>query len=210
MHRVPSRLWTAALCLAIAATTAGAARADGPSPAVQQDRPTLALSTATHDTSPRNWSLYAGAGYLGSPGAYGEAFTAGVRYAILPHLALSADLGYGLLNAGPIDEDRWWVIPSVAWVMHAGRVTFDFGGGAGVGTASGYASWSAYFARPFDPTWAVTAPAVRAHATLAYALDPRLDVFVRPEIASLLGATSRPELTDSTWVGVWVGVQTRL
>lgn len=200
MHRMPLRLRKAALCLAIA-TTASAAQAQG--------APSDSDSAANHDHGPGRLDLTVGAGYLGSPGAYGEAFSTGLRLAIHRGFAVSLDLGYGLLNAPPIDEDRWWVIPSIAVVIPAGRATFDFGGGLGVGTASGYASWSTYFARPFDPTWALTAPAARAHATLAYTLSPRLAVFVRPEIASLLAA-SRPRITDTTWVGLVLGFETRL
>jgi hypothetical protein len=199
MHGARSRLSRAALCLAIA-TTAGAARADGPADAD---------STARYDRTAGRLDLTVGAGYLGSPGAYGEAFWTGLRLMLHRRVALGLDLGYGLLDAPPIDEDRWWVIPSVAFVLPAGRVTFDFGGGVGVGTASGYTSWSGYFARPFDPTWALTAPAARAHAMIAYALSPQLSLFVRPEVAALL-TTSRPQLTDTTWVGLVLGAQTRL
>src|SRR5271170_6447051 len=66
--------------------------------------------------------LFAGAGYLGGPGAYGEAFATGVRLGVGAHLAAGVDLGYGLLNASPVAEDRWWVIPSIALVVPAGRL----------------------------------------------------------------------------------------
>jgi len=196
----------AVICVGIAATASTTAHADGPA---RGERPPDVDRVADDDVHARRLFLTMGAGYLGSPGAYGEAFSTGLRLAVGRRFAASLDLGYGLLNAPPIDEDRWWVIPSVALVIPAGRVTFDFGGGVGVGTASGYASWSSYFAQPFMPTWAVTAPAARAHATIAVALDRKLDLFVRPEVASLLAA-NRPSLTDTVWVGLVIGFQTRL
>jgi len=49
----------------------------------------------------------------------------------------------------------------------------------------------------------------RTHAMIAYALSPQLSLFVRPEVAALL-TTSRPQLTDTTWVGLVLGAETRL
>lgn len=154
--------------------------------------------------------LIAGLGALGSPGASGGAFLAGLRLGIGRHFAVSADVGYGLLTAPPTIQDRWWVIPSAALVIPAGAVRFDFGAGAGVGTSSGYLSWSDYDARPFTPVWHYTVPAVRVHAAGAFAVARNLDLFVRADVASLLAVGSQGAAMDTTWFALWVGVEPRL
>jgi hypothetical protein len=192
---------TATLSAALIATTTAARAADGPadvdSPAPPRpDDPKLAL--------------FAGAGYLGSPGADGGALLAGLRLGVGRHFAASFDVGYGLLAAPGVEEDRWWVMPAAAWVIPAGPVRFDLGAGGGVGTSSGYVTWSDYVARPFTPAWHFTVPAVRAHATAAVEIARGLDVFARVDVASLLFVGSQSGATDTTWVALWVGVEPRL
>jgi hypothetical protein len=158
-------------------------------------------------------ALFEGVGYLGSPGAHGATFDAGLRLGLGTHLAASLDLGYGLLNASPGMQDRWWVIPSLAFVTTARPVRFDVGVGAGVGTSSGYASWSDYAAAPFTPIWHYTVPAVRAHGIAAMQLARDLDVFARADVASLLfTGPGGPDtgVTDTIWVALWLGFQHRL
>jgi hypothetical protein len=159
---------------------------------------------------PHDLGLFAGLGALGSPGATGGAFLAGLRLGVGTHFAVSADLGYGLLTAPPTIQDRWWVIPSAALVVPAGPVRLDLGAGAGMGTSSGYLSWSAYDARPFTPIWHATVPAVRAHVAGTFPLARHLDVFVRVDAATLLSAGSRGGAMDTTWFALWVGVEPRL
>jgi hypothetical protein len=119
-------------------------------------------------------------------------------------------VGYGLLTAPPTVQDRWWVMPAVAWVIPAGPVRLDLGAGAGVGTSSGYVSWSDYAARPFTPVWHFTVPAARAHLTAAVAVTPHLDLFARADVASLVFVGSPSGAMDTTWFALWIGVQPRL
>src|SRR5580700_4978257 len=56
--------------------------------------------------------LFVGLGNLGSPGAYGGAALAGLRWQPLRHFAASLDLGYGLMSTSPGVQDRWWVVPT--------------------------------------------------------------------------------------------------
>lgn len=164
--------------------------------------------------------VFAGLGYLGSPGAHGAAMTAGLRLALGSHLAASFDLGYGLLHDGTIVEDRWWLIPSLAWVTRAGWARLDFGAGLGLGASSGYASAASYVAAPFSPVWAFQlVPAARAHALAAVGLGRDVDLFARVEVASLwldsgsIGfRAGKPDggAKDSTWVGLTFGAQLRV
>jgi hypothetical protein len=188
----------AVLVLLVLARTA---RADGGAGETLEPR---ALS------APHTVDLFAGAGALASPGATGGAFLAGLRLGIGEHFAASADLGYGLLTAPPTIQDRWWVMPSAALVIPVGSVRLDFGGGAGVGTSSGYVSWSDYDARPFTPIWHYTVPAVRMHVAAAFPLARNLDLFARADAASLVGVTSPSGAIDTTWFALWIGLQPRL
>ncbi len=160
--------------------------------------------------APHGVALFAGLGALGSPGTVGGAFLTGLRLGVGKHFAASLDLGYGLLTAPPTVQDRWWVIPSAALVIPAGSLRFDLGAGAGVGTSSGYVSWSDYDARPFTPVWHYTVPAVRAHATVATQVARDLEVFARVDVASLLSVDSPAGAMDTTWVALWLGVEPRL
>jgi hypothetical protein len=160
---------------------------------------------------PHSVGLFAGVGALGSPGATGGAFLSGLRLGVGRHFAASVDLGYGLLTAPPTIQDRWWLMPSAALVIPAGSVRLDLGLGAGVGTSSGYVSWSDYDARPFTPIWHYTVPAVRAHALAAIPVAHNLDLFARADVASLLSAGSSPGgAMDTTWFALWIGLEPRL
>jgi hypothetical protein len=195
----PARtLHTTALALVLAATAATTAQADeSPEP--------RALPP------PHSVGLFAGVGALGSPGATGGAFLAGLRLGVGRHFAASVDLGYGLLTAPPTIQDRWWLMPSAALVIPAGPVRLDLGVGAGVGTSSGYLSWSDYDARPFTPIWHYTVPAVRAHVLAAIPVARNLDLFARADVASLFAGGSSPGgAMDTTWFALWIGVEPRL
>jgi hypothetical protein len=157
--------------------------------------------------------LFTGLGSIGSPGAFGGAFLAGVRWQPCSHFAASLDLGYGLMSTSPGVQDRWWVIPAAALVIPAGRLRLDFGLGVGVGTTSGYGSWSDYVAGPFSPIWHYTVPVVRAHVMAATDLTRDLDGFVRLDVASLLLSGSSGPYEggmDTTWVALWFGVDFRM
>ena len=160
--------------------------------------------------APHSAALFAGLGALGSPGTVGAAFLTGLRLGVGEHFAASLDLGYGLLTAPPTVQDRWWLIPSAALVLPAGSLRFDLGAGAGVGTSSGYVSWSDYDARPFTPVWHYTVPAVRAHATMATQVARDLEVFARVDVASLVSVGSPTGAMDTTWVALWLGVEPSL
>lgn len=146
---------------------------------------------------------------------HGAALSVGLRFSPVRYLALSFDLGYGVIGAQPTVQDRWWLMPAVAFVIPAGPVRIDVGAGLGLGAASGYATWSDYVAAPFTPVWAFQlVPAVRAHAMAALALRSKVDAFVRIDVASLLlGAgigfrvgNDQPAARDTIWYDLAVGV----
>jgi hypothetical protein len=170
--------------------------------------------------SPQTLGLFAGAGYLGSPGLSGGVADLGLRYAPLSHLALSFDLGYGVIGGSASTQDRWWLMPAAALVVPVGPATLDVGAGLGLGATSGYSSGSAYVAAPFTPVWAFQlVPAVRGHAMVTLSLGARLDGFARLEVASLLlGGNSigsrvdnpHPEAADTLWYDLVLGVHFHL
>lgn len=206
MSRRLKALRAAAVGLTLAASVGTGARA---APAELPD-----------STTPQRVGLFAAAGYLGSPGASGAELSSGLRFGFARHLAVSLDLGYGLLKTSPGIQDRWWVIPAVALVIPAGRLQFDLGLGLGVGASSGYTSWSAYAAAPFTPIWAYQLiPTLRVHAVASMELTHRVDVFARVDVASLLlggnslgsrVGTPNPGVQDTTWGTLSIGVQFRL
>ena len=203
----PARLVPSALLtLALATPTVGTSRADEPTP---PNAPTSVPTVTSHDEHALNLGLFVGADYLTSLNANGGALSAGLRLGVFRHFAASLDIGYGLLTAFHSIDDRWWAIPSVAFVLPVGPGTLDLGGGVGFGTVSGYVSSSEYFARPFTPTWHITAAAVRAHAVFAFPITSRFDLFGRAEVATLLSGTP-PAGTDAFWVGLSFGFQVRL
>jgi hypothetical protein len=155
--------------------------------------------------APARLDLYTGATYLQSAAAAGAAAAVGLRWLPIAHLAVSADLGYGLQGGPDAYEDRWWAIPSLALVIPLGTASLDLGAGVGVGTVSGYASWPQYFASPFGPVWHVTTAAARGHATFALPISRSLALFARVEVASLLVSPSNGD--DIVWGGLWIGVQ---
>jgi hypothetical protein len=187
--------------LAVIASSAPA-RAEGLSPAA-----------AAPSAGPERLGLLVGAGFLASPGGSGAAVSGGLRLTLAEHCTGSFDLGYGVLELATATQDRWWAIPSIAVVASAGRVRFDAGAGAGVGTASGYRSWSAYTAAPFTPDWHATVPAARLYALAAMPLGHDFAGFVRADIAALWVAKSgstHDDLRDSSWVLLWLGVESRV
>jgi hypothetical protein len=162
--------------------------------------------------------MFASLGYLASPGGGGggSAFMTGLRLAVGRHLALGLDLGWGLLATPAAIEDRWWVVPTMALVLPANiggrRATFDLGAGFGVGTSSGYSSFSEFAGKPFAPDWAFQVfPAGRMHTVASVAVARGLDVFVRADAGSLiLPPSSGRTIADSTWLLFSVGAQFRL
>lgn len=186
-------------------------------PAFAAEAPPVA---ARADRRPQELGLFVGAGYLASPGANGGAFSFGLRLGMGRYVALSFDVGYGVVGASPTVEDRWWLMPAVALVLPAGPVRFDLGAGLGLGASSGYRSWPDYVAGPFNPIWAFQlVPTVRAHVRAAIALRRCCDLFARVDVASLLldgnsigfrvGDPHRPVM-DTLWFYLWIGVQFRL
>ncbi len=168
---------------------------------------TLAVASTASAAEP-NVSLFAETGYLASPGANGAAFAIGARFAFTRHLALSTDLGYGVLAAssGPTIQDRWWIMPSLSYVVPAGRIRLDLGAGIGLGASSGYRSWSTYVDAPFAPVWAYQLmPTVRVHAVASYDVSPRSSVFARLEGAKLLSSGSDSAWMDTTWATLSIG-----
>jgi hypothetical protein len=116
-------------------------------------------------------------------------------------------------------QDRWWLMPSVALVVPAGTARIDLGAGFGLAAASGYDSWAAYAAAPFDPAWAFQlVPAGRLHVAVMVPIAARVAVFARLETAMLFGAgavgfregdANRP-LRDISWTALWLGVHYRV
>ena len=168
-------------------------------------------AAAAEDWAPdRSLGVFAGVGYLASPGTSGGAFWMGGRLGLGAHFAAGFDVGYGLLNAYPAVQDRWWVMPSAALVIPTGRLRWDIGGGFGVGTSSGYDSWSAYRAAPFGPVWHYTVPAARVHITAAFDLTHSWNVFARADAGTVFIGSAHDGAIDTTWGGLWLGVESRL
>jgi hypothetical protein len=177
------------------------------------------VDSSTEEKGPQKLGVFAGIGYLGSPGAHGSALTAGVRYAMGRHAALSFDLGYGVITASPIVHDRWWLMPAVAFVIPAGRAKFDLGVGAGFATSSGYDNMDQFLAEPFMPVWAFQlVPAVRGHAIASMQLNDTFDAFARLDVGTLLldgntiglrDGNPRPGIMDTMWLNLAVGVSFR-
>lgn len=178
---------------------------------------TLLTSVLATAEEPQKLGLFVGAGYLGSPDTHGAAMGAGVRLAMGRHLALSFDLGYGVVGNAATVQDRWWLIPSVALVIPVGRVRFDIGAGVGLGTCSGYSDWRDFAEAPFMPTWAFQlAPAARGHVVASVKVRRNLELFARVDVASLLldgnaigfrDNNLQPGARDTMWVNLWLGFQ---
>jgi hypothetical protein len=182
-------------------------------PRAHAEEQPLSSASSASAAHPERLSLFAAAGYLGSPGASGGAFSSGLRLRLGAHFAGSFDVGYGILDTFAGTQDRWWAMPAIAFVVPAGPVRLDLGLGGGVGTSSGYASWSAYTAAPFTPTWHATVPAARAHAIASIPITRDTDAFLRADVATLVLAGSGSSHTgaeDSLWVALWVGLSSRL
>src|SRR5450755_1705652 len=94
-------------------------------------QPPLSPLSPLSPRPPDTLSLFAAAGYLGSPGASGGAFSSGLRLRLGAHMAGSFDVGYGILDTFAGTQDRWWAMPAIAFVVPAGPVRFDLGVGAG-------------------------------------------------------------------------------
>ncbi len=180
---------------------------------------TTSVTEQTVEPGPQKLGVFVGLGYLGAPGSHGSAFSSGVRLALGSHVALGFDLGWGLI-AAPVVYDRWWLMPTVACVIPAGRARFDLGVGAGLATSSGYDSLGKFAAGPFMPDWAFQlVPAVRGHAMASMPLSKNLDGFVRLDVGSLvLGGNTigfrdgnpNPSVMDTLWLNLSLGVAFRL
>lgn len=200
----------------IAAGVAFVVLALGPTYSAMASPPPEQDAAADHDDVER-LGMFASLGYLATAGGgNGSAFTTGIRLAVGRHLAIGADLGWGLLATPAVVEDRWWIMPTMALVLpaqvHGRRTAFDLGAGFGVGTSSGYSSLSVFADRPFAPDWAFQVfPAGRVHAAAYVAATRDLDFFVRADAASLiLPSSSARTMTDSTWLLFSFGAQVRL
>jgi hypothetical protein len=177
-------------------------------------------ATSLPNREPQKLGVFADTSYLASAAGNGVAVSSGLRLALGAHAALGADLGYGVLAAPSAAQDRWWILPTLAWVIPTGPWRLDLGAGLGVGASSGYASLGAYTAGPFSPTWAFQlVPAARAHVMGATSVSRDIDLFVRLEAATLVlsgtplgfrhGNTS-PGSSDTTWFDVGAGLQFRV
>lgn len=177
---------------------------------------TAAAAHAEPEQTPQKLSVFVGAGSVGSPDSYGGSLNTGIRLGLSNHFAASFDLGYGLIATPHDFQDRWWLIPSVAFVIPAGRVRFDLGAGVGLATSSGYSDAAEFFEAPFNPRWALQlVPAARGHVMASAQLTKKVDVFARLDVGSLLldGNTigfrdnkPRTSLTDTMWINLWLGV----
>jgi hypothetical protein len=226
-----SRCGVAALALVCGVGWSAAALAEAA--VVGNDDGALLAEAESSETPPlpgpgaRTLGLFASVGYVGSPSANGVAADEGIRWGLSRHLALSFDFGYGNMGAsGKVQdpthnvEDRWWLMPAVAWVIPTSRMLLDFGAGVGFATASGYPSWSFFGAHPFGPVWAFQlAPAVRLHAVASTRVSRRIDLFALLQVGSLLlggnsigirSANVDTSLMDTTWLNLSFGVRYRL
>jgi hypothetical protein len=171
-------------------------------------------------TSTTSLGVYSGLGYFGVNDVNGAAFLVGARLGVKRHLAFGFDFGWGALalTDSAAVEDRWWLMPSAAFVIPAGAARIDLGVGLGVATASGYDSSSTFFAAPFAPKWAFQlVPAGRLQAVAMIPVSERVDVFMRPEAGMLFGAgtlglsngdANRP-FRDTSWAALFLGAHYR-
>lgn len=176
------------------------------------------LVAAADEPTGEKLGLFVSTGFLSSPAGQGAAVSGGVRLGLGKHFAAGFDVGYGVMSTTPSLQDRWWLMPSVALVIPAGRLRLDLGLGAGFAESSGFDSVARLTAD--KPTWSYQLiPTVRAHALVATQLTQRLDLFARIDAAALLfeGNTiglregePRKGLTDSTWLNLSIGINFRL
>jgi hypothetical protein len=172
------------------------------------------------DNTPQRLGVSAATAYLVSGAGSGVAVSSGLRLTLGTRAALGADLGYGVLTASSSTQDRWWAMPTIAWVSRVDNAHLDVGAGFGVGASSGYASLADYVGRPFSPVWAFQlVPAARGHVVVAAPFGHDCDIFARIEAATLLLSGSQlgfrhgnasPGPADTTWFDVAAGVQFRL
>ena len=176
----------------------------------------------TRAPSSRSTSLgvYSGLGYLGVNDVNGAAFLVGSRLAVSRHFAFSFDFGWGaqkVVDSAAV-QDRWWLMPSAAFVIPVGAARIDLGVGLGVATTSGYDSSSTFFAAPFDPKWAFQLnPAGRLQAAVMLPVSEHVDLYVRPETGMLFGngavglhkGNEDPPLRDVSWAALFIGAHYR-
>ncbi len=178
------------------------------------ERPRAAASGST------SLGVYSGLGYLGIRDVNGGAFLVGSRLAVGRHAAFSFDFGWGALKLtdSPAVQDRWWLMPSAAFVIPVGPARIDLGVGLGVATTSGYDSSSTFLAAPFDPKWAFQlVPAGRLQAVVMVPVTEHVDIFARPETGMLFGAGTAglhkgnedPPLRDVSWAALFIGAHYR-
>ena len=167
--------------------------------------------------APDRVRLFVGTGLLGTSGAVGGSVFVGVRLGIVTHAAFSFDLGYGTMSASPAIQDRWWLMPSVAFVIPTAPGHIDLGVGLGLATATGFASWRDYLADQTTYSFQLV-PAVRAHAVAAFALTRRVALFFRVGAGALVldgnsigirDGPARP-LKEVAWVSLSIGVELSL
>jgi hypothetical protein len=157
--------------LILVAVVVGAVQLDAPAEAPQRE--------------PR-WSVFVGTGLLASSVGPGAAIEGGVRLSAARHLAISLDVGYGILGSGAA-QDRWWLMPSVAFTGTLGPLRVDLGAGVGLGICSGYSAWSKYWSAPFSPDWAdQLGPTARVHAGVALPLTAKVQLYGRLEATTLV------------------------
>jgi hypothetical protein len=176
------------------------ALADGAQPSA---RPMIQAS-ATEPSPRRHFAWTLGAVEVASAGQNGGALAVGLVYRPIRFVQASVEFGYGLLDGARGPEDRWWVMPALAVVIPAGRMSFDLGGGVGSGTVSGYQTWPSYFAHPFEPCWHITEPAVRGHLGFSVPLTRLIDLWARADVGNIVATAPA---SDTAWHGLTIGVQ---
>lgn len=189
-------------------------------PAAAPAQAAPAPATALVAPPPQRFGIDVGLGYLGSVDLAGVVVTSGVRYLLLEHLALSFDIGYGIIRGSVDVQDRWWLIPAVTGVIPVGPVHLDLGGGFGLGETSKYKNWPDYDRAPFTPIWALQlVPTIRGQAMATLPLTSGIDGYARLEVATLvMGGTSigsrvnnpHPRTEDLIWFDLTIGVQFRI
>jgi len=149
---------------------------------------------------------FGGADLIAAPSAAGGAVVAGLRLGLGEHFAATLDLGYGLLGSSANAQDRWWAMPTAAYVLRIAWLRLDLGAGFGLGTSSGYESWAQYGEQPFTPVWHYTVPAARLHVMAATEVARDLDLFVRVEEGLLFVSGAWRPAGQITWFGLSTGV----
>ncbi len=180
--------------------------------------PSVTRADEVDDALVAELDLVGGVALLEAPGEVGLAFSLGTRLALGRYSAVRFDIGYGVMGGSRSLEDRWWLIPSFAFVVPVDRLRVELGVGVGLATSSGYTSFDAFVREPFDDDWAYQLiPAIRGHAALWLELGDDADAYVQIDAGGLVTEgndiglrVGNPNAAQRVWATLTVGTSLNL